>query len=60
MQMRVAQGEEETTKRGMEEVGGWRGNGETGGLGVGQNLDKPTVKSGGREGEGYKLESLEN
>jgi len=63
VQIRVAQGEEETTEWGMEEVGGWRGNGENeenGGLGVGQNLDKPTVKSGGREGEGYKLESLGN
>lgn len=42
----------------MEDVGGWRGNGENGGLGVGQSLDKPTVKSGGREGERHKLESL--
>ena len=57
MQIRVAQGEEETTELGVEEVGGWR---ENGGLGVDQNLDKPTVTSGGREAEGYKLESLGN
>lgn len=60
MQIRAAQGEEETTERGVEEVGGWRGNGENGGLGVGHNLDKPTMTSGGREAEGYKLESLGN